>query len=108
MSGLFEGDGLTPILHLQKVLFDEYGSRDRRVKKFEKVKRFRVDGCAVATGADGHPLSSVCVIWVTVTAASNIDIQLSGSIPLDGAVDDWMNTDGKTIVKVKSRKFCRL
>jgi hypothetical protein len=99
MSQLFEGDGLTPILHLQKMLFDEYGSPDRRVKKFEKVKRFRVDGCQLATGADGHPLSSVCVIWATVKAESDIEVHLSGSIPLDGAVAEWIRTDGKTIVK---------
>lgn len=45
MESLFEGDGLTPIYHLQKALFDEYGSPDKRVKKFEKVTHFRVDVC---------------------------------------------------------------
>lgn len=99
MGSLFEGDGLTPIYHLQKVLFDQYGSPDKRVKNFEKVTRFRVDVCELAKGADGNPLSSVCTIWATVKTESEIAVHLSGSLPLDGAVKDWIDSTGKSIVK---------
>ena len=99
MENLFEGDGLIPIYRLQKVFFDEYGSPDKRVKKFENVTRFRVDVCELAKGADGNPLSSVCTIWVTVKTASEIAVHLSGSLPLDGAVKEWIGSNGKSIVK---------
>jgi hypothetical protein len=99
MESLFGGDGLIPIYRLQKVFFDEYGSPDKRVKKFENVTRFRVDVCELAKGADGNPLSSVCTIWATVKSESEIAVHLSGSLPLDGAVKEWIDSTGKSIVK---------
>jgi len=92
------GHGLIPVLHVQKVLFDEYGSEDRRIKKYDKVTRFRVDECKSMKGADGNSLSCVCEIWATVESESQITVHLSGSLPLDGAVEAWINSDGKSIV----------
>jgi len=99
MKSLFEDNGLLPIYRIQKAFFDEYGSPDKRIKKFEKVTRFRVDACELAKGADGNPLSSVCTIWATVKSEAEIAVHLSGSLPLDGAVKEWIDSTGKSIVK---------
>ena len=69
---------LTPIYHLQRVFLDEYGSPDKRVKKFENVTRFRVDVCELANGADGNPLSSVCTILATDKSESEVAVHLDG------------------------------
>lgn len=91
------GPGLIPVLHMQKVFFDEYGSGDRRIRKYERVTRFRVDVCKSMMGADGHSLSCVCEIWATVESESQVKVHLSGSLPLDGAVEDWINSEGNSI-----------
>jgi hypothetical protein len=63
------------------------------------VTRFRGDVCELAKGAHGNPLSSVCTIWATVKFEAEIAIHLSGSLPLDGAVKEWMDSTGRSIVK---------
>jgi hypothetical protein len=99
MSGLFGPDTLTPINQLKKALFDKYGSPDKRVKSIEKMERFRVDVCELSKGADGYPLSNVCVIWATPKPGTEIEVDLSGSIPLDGSVKAWIDSEGKPVVK---------
>jgi len=97
MLSLFEGQNLAAF-PLRQALFNEYGSPDRRVKKIEKITRFRVDVCRSSTGANGGPLSSVCTIWATAKSESELDLHLNGSLPLDGAVEAWIDSVGKTIV----------
>jgi hypothetical protein len=93
MTSLLQGQNLSAY-PLRQALFDVYGSPDRRVKNIEKITRFRVDACQLAKGADGNPLSSVCTIWATVESESKLNLHLSGSIPLDGAVKEWIDSVG--------------
>jgi len=97
----FEFETLTPLNKLKMALFAEYGSPDKRVKNIEKMNRFRVDVCESANGADGYPLSSVCVIWATPKSGTEIEVHLSGSLPLDGSVKEWIDSVGKPVVKVQ-------
>jgi hypothetical protein len=97
MTNLFEGQNVSA--HpLRQALFDEYGSPDRRYKDIAKIPRYRVDACQSAKGADGNPLSSVCPIWATVESESQLKLHLSGSIPLDGSVKEWIDSVGKIAV----------
>ena len=98
MPGLFEGQNLAAY-PLKQALFDEYGFPDRRVKNIEKMTRFRVDIKQSAEGADGNPLSSICTIWVKVEAEDKLTVHLSGSLPLDGAVKDWIDSMDPAIAK---------
>ena len=98
MPSLFEGQNLS-CYPLRQALFDEYGFPDRRVTKIEKMTRFRVDLKKSAKGADGNPLSSICTIWVKVESEDQISVDLGGSLPLDGAVREWIVSMDPVIVK---------
>jgi hypothetical protein len=97
MTNLFEGQNVSAY-PLRQALFDEYGSPDRRYKDITKIPLYRVDACQSAKGADGNPLSSVCTIWATVESESQLNLHLSGSIPLDGTVKEWIDSVGKIAV----------
>ena len=85
MAELFEGTAYP----LRKALLAEYGSLDRRVKKIEKISRFRVDECEMLKGADGNPLSHVCTIYVDVPNDEEIKVALYGNVPIEGPVEEW-------------------
>jgi hypothetical protein len=95
---LFEGQNLSRY-PLRQALLEEYGFPDRRVKNIEKMVRFRVDIKQSAKGADGNPLSNICTIWVKVEAEEQVTVDLSGSLPLDGAVRAWIGSMDPAIVK---------
>ena|ERR1700677_390564 len=58
----------------------------KRVKKLDKIDRFRVDGCELQTGADGQPLSPVCMIFVRTISESELEVELSRNVPMGPSV----------------------
>jgi len=105
--GFFKDEELTQTYALQRALVDEYGPSDKRIKKIEKAVTFRVDGCEIYEGADGNPLSHVCMIIVHVENDTKLTVYLQGNVPLEAPFQDWIAAM-ETIVKNKSRdlSFC--
>jgi hypothetical protein len=98
-SGFFDDKELTLTHALRRALFDQYGPADRRIKKLEKASIFRVDECEIYRGADGKPLSHVCVIFVHVDSETMIKVSLSGNVPLEGPVQDWIRSEDPSLIK---------
>jgi hypothetical protein len=97
MGNFISNLGLPNPYPLQKALFDKYGPADKRKKNAEKTSIFRVDGCEIYTGADGNPLSHVCTIFVEVDGDGSLKVRLSGNVPLDQPVQEWIKTIGLSL-----------
>lgn len=96
MNKLFEDDEFK----LKEALYKAYGSIDKRVTKIEKMNRFRVDEMEMAKGANGQPLSSVTTMYAKVKGCSEIELFISGSVPREGPVKEWVEKVGPSFAKM--------
>jgi hypothetical protein len=56
--------------------------------------RFRVDEYQRAMGANGQPLSRVCVMYAKVKSGLEVELFMSGSLPREGPVQAWVKKVG--------------
>ncbi len=94
MAAFFDDVELVPTHALKRALFDKYGPSDKRIKRIENATLFRVDGCEIFKGANGDPLSHVCMIFVEVEDNANLTVRFHGNVPLEGPVQDWIGDFG--------------
>lgn len=76
---------------LKRVLFDEYGSPDKRIKRLEKIHSFIVDDRKERDyGADGKLFLWFCTILATPIMGGNLEVALGGDVPMGPSVEAWI------------------
>jgi hypothetical protein len=93
MMVVFKDSEIELLYPLRRALFDEYGPADKRTKKLEKAITFRVDGAEMYRAAGGQPLSHVCSMYVHVENEKKLILNLSGNVPIEGPVIDWLKSE---------------
>lgn len=76
---------------LKRVLLDEYGSPDKRIKRLEKVHFFIVDDRQERDyGADKKLFLWFCTIVATPVMAGGLKVTLGGDVPMGPSVEAWI------------------
>lgn len=77
---------------LKRKLFDEYGGfRDKRIKNLDKGERFIIDDRSPTQDFGSQGLYSYfCEIFADVISEGKVRVVLSGNIPINQGVTDWI------------------
>lgn len=83
---------------LRGVLFDEYGSPDKRIKRLEKIPSFIVDDRTGRDhGADENLYSWFCTIAAEPLAGGDLRVTLEGNVPSSPGVASWIQRHGAAL-----------
>jgi hypothetical protein len=76
---------------LKKVLLNEYGSPDKRIKRLEKMTFFIVDDRTEGDrGADGQLFHWFCTILAEPVMGGGLKVTLGRSVPMGPSVEAWI------------------
>ena len=85
--------------HIKRVFFDTFGGfADKRIKNLVKGKTFVVDGRSKSNlDSTGRPFATFCIILADVLSDTEVEVRLSGNIPVGKQVKAWLTTNGLKI-----------
>ena len=88
---------------LKKTLFEEFGGfADRRIKikDLDSFDTFFVDGRTVDDiGSDRKPFGWFCIMTLTVITPDQVELVLSGNIPMSSKIEQWIAANHLSIDK---------
>jgi hypothetical protein len=91
MESLFNNGKLFSGGRLQRLLFDEYGSLNKRIRNPETIRFFIVDDRSEKDiGADNTLYSYFCEASVEVLTGQSLKVTLQGNIPMGSKVKAWI------------------